>query len=258
MKGEYYTEAADISEPKAWGKLRVSIYLQTGDGSEKIGEYERNYGSLFNTFCPFEYEGREYALYSRDYTATRVMSLPDCQDLGGEERASGGFCPTDYFVPEVCIEWPPESEDDPEPRLPQHDPKWQTRVPYEGGGHRYYYPSDKNNPAGYSEERYKAEQERIKPLCDAWRDRHPFITMTPPFGFVAGCIWGDDSSWKIQYLNLSRVAEGIITRDDRFGYIELPEGCKLKDVVNTDLYGVGRVVIGVAKCFDLQTGKEFD
>lgn len=25
------------------------------------------------------------------------------------------------------------------------------------------------------------------------------------FGFVWGCIWGDDSSWKVQYLDLSRI-----------------------------------------------------
>ncbi|HEX7664214.1 MAG TPA: hypothetical protein VF407_06890 [Polyangiaceae bacterium] len=39
------------------------------------------------------------------------------------------------------------------------------------------------------------------------------------FGFVWGCVWGDDSSWKIQYLDLRRVREGIVLRDDRFGYV---------------------------------------
>lgn len=47
---------------------------------------------------------------------------------------------------------------------------------------------------------------------------------TGAFGFVWGCYWGDDSSWKVQHLNLSRVQEGIITRDDRFGYVELATG----------------------------------
>lgn len=41
------------------------------------------------------------------------------------------------------------------------------------------------------------------------------------FGFVWGCYWGDDTSWKIQYLDLSRIQEGILARDDRFGYVEL-------------------------------------
>ena len=112
---------------------------------EKIGEYFRNYDSLFNTFYPFVLDGKNYALYSKCYTATRVMSLPDCKDLGGEESHSFGFCPVDYYVPQGCN-----------------------------------------------------------------------------FGFVAGCVWGDDSSWKLQYLDLSNVEFGIIKRDDRFGYLELP------------------------------------
>jgi hypothetical protein len=41
------------------------------------------------------------------------------------------------------------------------------------------------------------------------------------FGFVWGCHWGDDTSWKVQYLDLSRVQQGIVRRDERFGYVEL-------------------------------------
>jgi hypothetical protein len=44
---------------------------------------------------------------------------------------------------------------------------------------------------------------------------------TGDFGFVWGCIWGDDSSWKVQYLDLSRVREGVVRREERFGYVEL-------------------------------------
>jgi hypothetical protein len=44
---------------------------------------------------------------------------------------------------------------------------------------------------------------------------------TGNFGFVWGCVWGDDSSWKIQYLNLSKIEDGIIEREERFGYVEL-------------------------------------
>lgn len=42
-----------------------------------------------------------------------------------------------------------------------------------------------------------------------------------PFGFVWGCYWGDDSSWKVQYLDLSGITNGVIKRDERFGYLEL-------------------------------------
>ena len=41
------------------------------------------------------------------------------------------------------------------------------------------------------------------------------------FGFVWGCHWGDDTSWKVQHVDLSRVQQGIVRRDERFGYLEL-------------------------------------
>jgi len=41
------------------------------------------------------------------------------------------------------------------------------------------------------------------------------------FGFVWGCVWGDDSSWKVQHLDLSKSMSGVIRRDERFGYVEL-------------------------------------
>jgi hypothetical protein len=41
------------------------------------------------------------------------------------------------------------------------------------------------------------------------------------FGFVWGCIWGDDSSWKVQLLDLSRICDGELRREERFGYIKL-------------------------------------
>ena len=66
----------------------------------KIGEYLRNYSSFYNTFHPFVQNGKEYALYSKDYTATRVMELPSCQDIAGEDRNSFGFCPIDFYVPD--------------------------------------------------------------------------------------------------------------------------------------------------------------
>lgn len=54
-------------------------------------------------------------------------------------------------------------------------------------------------------------------------------------GFISGCVWGDDSSWKIQHLDLSKIGEGIIKRDSRFGYIEMPRNTKrLSDIIELD------------------------
>jgi hypothetical protein len=52
-----------------------------------------------------------------------------------------------------------------------------------------------------------------------WNTKYEWPLKT--FGFVWGCHWGDDSSWKVQYLDLSEIEKGVIMRDERFGYVEL-------------------------------------
>lgn len=80
----------------------------------------------------------------------------------------------------------------------------------------YYVPQDTYGPEGSLDESYWA--------AGSW-------------GFVAGCIWGD-SSMKLEYLDLSKIEEGIIKREARFGYLELPripeEG--LKKLIEIDDY----------------------
>ena len=66
----------------------------------------------------------------------------------------------------------------------------------------------------------------------AWHEMPVSPLSFHPFGFVAGCVWGDDSSWKLQYLDLSRAAEGIVRREERFGYLELPAGRPLAELVD--------------------------
>lgn len=189
------------------GKLKLDILYN----HNKIGEYERNYSILYDTFYPFFLEGKYYALYSRNYTATRIMSLPDCKDLGGEEPHSNGFCPTGYYVPyldEVC---------------------------------------------------YKSYQQY---LDDTEEDK--VIGPMGQFGWVCGCVWGDDSSWKIQFLDLRGAAEGKIIRDERFGYRELLGGAdKLSSAVNIEAFDKKElekdnliIEITSTKRYDLK-GKQF-
>lgn len=160
--GNYTLKIEKIDGGNHWDTLKV--YILDGDGKE-LGSYDRNYPSFFDTFCPFMKNGKEYALYSRDYTSTRVMSLPDCEDIGGEERDTFGFCPIEFLVPS----------------------------------------------------------------CDKFHIPKEFESS---MGFVAGCGWGDDTSWKVQLLDLSKVEEGIIKRDgNRLGYIELCSNDKLEDAI---------------------------
>jgi hypothetical protein len=150
---QYTVEVEKVpTKPGCWDYLNVKIFYK----EKQIGSYQRNYSTFFNTFCPFEQNGKTYALYSKDYTGTRVMSLPDCVDVCGEERDGYGFCPMEFYVPK------------------------------ESNGQ---------------------------------------------YGFVSGCVWGDDHSDKLQFLDLSQIGQGIFKREDRFGYVELPSSLELKDCV---------------------------
>lgn len=78
------------------------------------------------------------------------------------------------------------------------------------------------------------------------------------FGFVWGCQWGDDSSWKVQFLDLSQVQQGKIVRDDRFGYVELATNEKLnpKDFIDCHFdEGKRTVEFSILARFDMATGK---
>lgn len=95
---------------------------------------------------------------------------------------------------------------------------------------------------------------------------------TGDFAFVWGCCWGDDSSWKVQYLDLSRIREGIITREERFGYVEIATagfenacltteppaatGCPPPHFIRVSKYnGVTGVQFSVEMGFDLTSGQ---
>ncbi len=193
---EYFVEAESFSKVAgAWDCLRVKVFVRSGTGRapSQIGEYERNYPSLYHTFCPFSQGDAWFALYSPDYTVTRVMELPSCRDLGGEDPSAAGFCPVDYHVP-------------------------------------------------YDEQLVAAG-------------------VAGTVGFVSGCIWGDDSSWKVEYLDLSEASSGRVLREHRFGYIEMPSSiARLRDCISFRYFrdDVRCVDIAVNQRYELPTGKRLD
>jgi len=230
--------------PNTWNTHRVGVFRSEGEAEEQVGEYRRNYSTLFNTFFHCAYDGKDYALYSPDYTVTRIMELPSCRDIGGEEPHSAGFCPVDFYVPRYI------------------DREYTNA---EGERHRYRV----NDPgAEYLEPRTQKFYRRDKRTGQQISVEKPDHPISPllyyPFGFVAGCVWGDDSSWKIEFLDLSKIAGGMIKRDARFGYIEMPEGISLKQAINMgdfryDLTDeISYVTIALQKRFDLASGKMID
>lgn len=108
---------------------------------------------------------------------------------------------------------------------------------------------------------------RVIPGSKNWDEDYEWPTGT--VGFVWGCQWGDDSSWKVQCLDLSRIEEGILKCDARFGYVPLATGlhqsaCFSLDATRPSLpppfievekyEGVVRVRLAVELRFDLATG----
>ncbi|MBW2995152.1 hypothetical protein KY312_02275 [Candidatus Woesearchaeota archaeon] len=216
IRKKYIIEATKVeSKNDCWDTLDV-VVLKEG---KKIGSYKRNYPNICHTFYPFIFNGKEYALYSPEYTATRIMELPSCKDIGGEEADSNGFCPVDYFVPVF------------------------RKVKEEAGD--------------------EEELVLIEDACFDEKELNDYEQHSPiesfPFGFVAGCLWGDDTTWKIQYLDLSEAGKGIIKRDSRFGYIHLPSGIRLRDAIDLDGFDeTGNIAIAHTDFYKLETGKKFE
>lgn len=154
--------------PGKWNSAIVEVFRRgsAGDEPHKVCEYERNYG-LLGTFEPFRQGNREFALISRDYTATSVLDLSTGVVIAEETPSEMGFCPVGFYVPD----W-----------WDLHD---ESIIP--GSAH---WSEDLEWPSG-------------------------------EFGFVWGCVWGDDSSWKVQHLDLTEIQSGVIRRTERFGYVEL-------------------------------------
>ena len=234
-----------IDNPGALNSIQVGVFKCEGERTEQVGQYERNYPNLYQTFCHFRFNGKDYALYSTDYTASRIMALPSCKDLGGEERQAAGFCPVEYFVP-CYIDRECVGLDETVRRYRVNEPSADELI------HKVakYRPLDKKTGQRITVEK---PDYPVSPLVHY------------PFGFVAGCIWGDDSSWKIQYLDLSEAENGILKRDERFGYIALPESLSLKEAVKLESYQgdstnewAHQISIAVQKRFDLRNGKEVD
>jgi hypothetical protein len=196
----FHAKATPLPSPKpnGWAYSRIAIF----DGDAEIGSYTRNYPAFGEpTFEPFELGGTWYALYAPDYTSTRIMRLPDCQHLGGEEAAAHGFCPVEFFVPRY---------------------RTVVRTDRETGRE--------------SEEWWFESQGEERPGDDSTVRLYdlaygPWLSLD--IGFVAGCHWGDDNTWKLEVIDLSRAAEGIVSRSARFGHLQLGE-MPLVDAIHLD------------------------
>ena len=245
-----------IDNGPAWESYEIGVFEHHVDGSEvQIGSYQRNY-TFLRTFWWFRRGNRHFALYSSEYTATRLMEIFPGQgfkDLGGEEPASGGFCPVEFYVPDLREYVSQEFSG-----IGELITDWNNPLASLPPGCEFH--KDSETHRGTAKLRGPDGKYLKSKTGWVWGEQQDYesgwIKFPPVHGFVAGCIWGDDSSWKIQYLDLSRVEEGVIERHERFGYIELPASVLLRDAIQilSPLQNP-RVNIAIATRWDLQTGK---
>ena len=272
----FYAETIENKNPGGWGNLVIGVYQQDEKDGEKklLGTYERNYSTNFNNFSYCRKGDRFFALYSPNYTSTRVMEIfpgNGFKDIGGEEKAGGGFCPTDLYIPQVR-EYIFEQFS-----VPNRVKDWKnllysfppgTRITERYTESRLdrvqlYYPDGKEIRAYngkfdvYKRDGVEHKNYRYDRVYGPEKAMETVLVEYPPtHAFVAGCYWGDDSSWKIQYIDVSRIDEGIIKRDERFGYIELPSNLSLKKAINIGMLedGGNGIDIAINLRFDIRTG----
>lgn len=231
------TEAIDYTASGGWNRLIIKIFTKNGDSYEQLGEYGRNYDDLFKTFYPFHLDGQDYALYSSNYSWTSVMTLPDCTMIAEEPTVVDGFCPQEYYIPRYV---------NGRAQLYMNDEK----LPITD------FRINENLASG------KTLEEEMK-----WEHDETGCEFDPiqyyPFGFVAGCKWGDDLTRKIQFFDLSQLKDGIIKREERFGYIHLPKGMSLGHAIRmgdyemTDDTKISTISIATERFFNFETGKAY-
>lgn len=184
------------NEPGIWDSMKVSIFRD----EILIGEYLRNY-SVFgsNTFYPFRIDEDWYALYSAEYTATRVMKLHQdkIEDWCGEEFSYHGFCPVEFYIPQYI----------------------HSKHKYNNDEHDYHLVDCDVTAEDFDSETKESTFVSLN-YCN--------------FGFLCGCVWGDDTSWKLRHIDITQVPNKKLIITEKFGYWELPNRLPLRDCISMD------------------------
>lgn len=256
MNEQYFIDVVpDLNNQ--WGRNDVTIYKLDDEGERQdIYNYTRNY-SMLKTFMPFrQYKNgvwHDYALISSNYMSLEVVDLEagtviakepvpiitqERWDAGiarglnpkqmtpvGTELPGLSFCPMEFYVPDIIVE---EELTDPKECS--------------------YYVANLGSEDSSEAHRSYAIQLR----------KYVLEAFTGQWGLYSGCLWGDDNYAKLRYVDLSRISEGIVLTDERFGYIALPDsgGGAIKDMVKLYEDTVPlRLDIATPINFDLSTGE---
>lgn len=237
-------EITKNSGPKS---IEVGVFRRDGDSEEQIGSYSRDVDRLDSTFCYFRKSDKDLALYSPSRELTRLMSLPDCRDIGGEDYVSDErremydefeYWPREYYVP-CYIEGEIVEENRPVERCRFNEPGPESLVAHT-----------------HELSVVDSETKRRKIVKRTWNPVTPLLFY--PFGFIAGHFEG--CPWTIQYLDLTEAEKGILRRDDRFGYVAFIRELSLRQAIRMGYFGSDKygdhIEIALLREFELQTGKE--
>jgi len=251
VREQYVADVTIIPGTKGhWGTTHVKIRDTTSpviEGGEEKGkvvyEYDRNY-SMMKTFEPFRQlqngVWRDYALISPQYTRFEVVDLE-----------SGTVVAVEPY-PTITQEW-----------LDRIDDKHKI----DGGWASEYKVGDERAGWGFCpvefrvfdwRERYTDESPtKTFPFGDEERTMYSdeeINALTGQWALYTGCVWGDDSSWKLRYIDLSRIREGIVTSEEKFGYF--PLGTSL-DKIDYDAEMDG-FTMNLEVTTSRKTGKSYD
>lgn len=207
------------SKPGCWDIVNVEVFF---DG-DPIGSYTRTLPSFVKeTFFPFKQGGEWYVLYSADYTATRVAKVVEgkFEDWCGEDASSFGFCPVEFYVPKY------KTIEEKGTTVEMFDNEYDDGVNYQE-----YLDLGQKEEVGYLGETY----------CE--------------YGFLSGCVWGDDSSMKLRFIDLSNIENKELKIEERFGYFELPSSLTLKECVRN--YEIDTFELLQSRRYNLSSNKLF-
>lgn len=214
IREEYTIEVENFTtKPGTWKQSKCIISRNLPDGTkQQVFSYERNY-ALGRTFEPFRQlrDGKwhDYALISSRYTRFEIVDLQLGKIIATEEYSKFSQERYDMYVSNGW-QVPHEVGDD----MPESG-----FCPVE---FRVFDWRDKFKNEDVNRSFEIRGEERF-----AYTDKQ-LHGMTGQWALYSGCYWGDDSSWKLRYIDLSRIREGIVTADERFGYVPLAQG--LKDI----------------------------
>lgn len=221
-------------EETQWARTIVTVYDTmhpdfTDEPTEDIPgkpvfTYHRNY-SMMSTFEPFRqlHNGvwHNYALISTQYTRFEVADLDEGEIIAVQPYPIRTQEDIDRIGAEKAEQW-----------------GWKANEEIPGAGFcpvafRVIDWTEEFSPGSINEkfDLKKPGDDREFYLYGA----DQFARLTGQWGIYSGCVWGDDSSMKLRYIDLSRIREGIVTADDRFGYF--PLGCKLDEIGFSDESG---------------------